>query len=222
MHAASCRHPDNTRSQATLLPPTARRPRIGQLARRSASRMTIRRSGRRRANRSRPAGHPPISQADGVRARGTSSMRHRGRCRERTSRKARDFEPLISEDALYRVQRSPSGLLQNATPTKSPPRFSVFPREFVRCSSVIGSRPTGSGRKACASHPKWASQGAAGSGLQIALELDVGWLVREPVLHVSCRQGGSGCMWTLPSVMVLESPIAVRRETDVEAELAHS
>ena len=89
-----------------------------------------------------------------------------------------DFEPLISEDLFYRVQAVLSGRLPSTTPKqRAHPDFPL--RAFVRCESC-GRGLTGSWSKgALLRFEVPLREGAAGAGLQVALEADGSLLVRE-------------------------------------------
>jgi hypothetical protein len=118
-----------------------------------------------------------------------------------------DFEPLISEELFYSVQAILSGRMPTTAPRqRSDPDFPL--RAFVRCQSC-GHGLTGSWSKARRSlgFDVALREGAAGAGLQIALEADRRGLVGESDYDVKLPGSVSGRVWTMAALCAATLPL---------------
>ena len=161
-------------------------------------------------------GRPLTSQAIGVLLRnqlyaGIVDVREYG-----VRGKRGDFEPLISEDLFYRIQAVLSGASTEAPATRAP----GFPSaRFVRCESAdvahrqLVERPQGTSPEVPL------RECATGPGLQIALEFNSPLLVGEFDGDVEVPRAVPRGVRAAAGVVVGESGVDVRGETDVEVSL---
>ncbi len=127
-----------------------------------------------------------------------------------------DFEPLISEDLFYRVQSVPSGRMPSTTPKQR--AHADFPlRGFVRCASC-GRGVTGSwskGRGALRFEVPL-GEGAARTGLEVALEAEGGLLIRELDGDVQLPWASHRRVRAATVVVVRHARPHIGRKADVE------
>ena len=127
-----------------------------------------------------------------------------------------DFEPLMSDDSFYHVQAVLSGRVPSTTPQqRAHPDFPL--RAFVRCESC-GRGLTGSwskGRSALRFEVPF-GEGAARTGLEVALEAEGGFLIRELDGDVQLPWASRRRVWAATVVVVGHARPHIGREADVE------
>ncbi len=125
------------------------------------------------------------------------------------------FEPLISEDLFNRVQAVLAGRVPSATPQqRAHPDFPL--RAFVRCDfcgrGLTGSWSKGRGALRFEVPP---GEGAARTGLEVALEAEGGFLIRELDGDVQLPWASHRRVWAATVVVVGEAGGNVVGEADV-------